>query len=195
MKTLSPARRVVCLLLLLGSWSAPTWAKEGEPCSDPAAHAFDFWIGDWEIEQEILQADGSWLKLPARTSVQTALDGCALIENWEGQVLFFWEGMKTAEPMKGLSVRAYDSKTGQWLIHWMDTRSPSFGSPFVGGFADGRGQFFRAFETAEGKRVGRITFSEPAQNVVSWDLAISKDGRQTWNVIWKMRMTRSPGRR
>ena len=54
-----------------------------------AAHAFDFWIGDWRIQQKILRQDGNWLELDAKTSVSPALDGLALVEHWEGSVQFF----------------------------------------------------------------------------------------------------------
>jgi hypothetical protein len=162
-------------------------------CSGSEARAFDFWIGEWDITQKILRQDGSWLELPARTSVTASLDGCALIEHWSGQVLFFWEGMEKPETMKGLSVRAHDPQSGAWNIHWMDTRSPRFGSPYVGTFAAGRGEFFREWETPQGPRAGRITFSEIRKNTVNWALAISTDERRTWQTIWTMAMRRRAG--
>lgn len=55
-------------------------------CGGPQARAFDFWIGEWDIRQRILKEDGAYLELPAKTSVSIALDGCALIEHWEGEV-------------------------------------------------------------------------------------------------------------
>lgn len=181
------------ILLLMGALAlseASLAAQDVQPCSSVEARAFDFWIGDWRIEQEILQQDGTWLTLDARTTVSPALDGCALIEHWEGTVQLFWEGMEAPEPMQGLSVRSYDPETGQWSIHWMDTRSPSFGSPYVGGFEDGRGTFFREFETPQGVRRGRITFSEITLDSVDWELAISSDEGQTWSTIWIMKMRR-----
>ena len=74
------------------------------------------------------------VSVPARTSVASTLDGCALIERWEGEVQFFWEGMQAPAPMQGLSVRAYDPETGRWYIHWMDTRTPRFEGPYTGRF-------------------------------------------------------------
>jgi imidazolonepropionase-like amidohydrolase len=169
-------------------------APLSSPCTAPEARAFDFWIGDWDIRQQILRKDGTWLELPAHTSVTATLDGCALIEHWQGQVSFFWEGMQEPETMRGLSVRAYDHGTGKWFIHWMDTRAPRFGAPYAGTFVSGRGEFFREFETPEGRRVGRITFSDIAADSVAWELAISTDDRKTWQTLWTMDMRRSrPG--
>lgn len=166
--------------------------ERAKACTGPEARAFDFWIGEWDIVQRFLRQDGTWLELPARTSVTTTLDGCALVEHWSGDVLFFWEGMQKPEPMKGFSVRAYDPESGAWNIHWMDTRSPTFGSPYVGTIQAGRGEFFREWQTPQGRRVGRITFSEGRQNSVNWALAISSDERRTWQTIWSMAMRRRP---
>ena len=164
-------------------------------CPGAAARAFDFWIGDWDVRQRILRKDGTWLELPARTSVAPALDGCALIERWRGRVSFFWEGMGEPEAMDGLSVRAFDPRAGKWFIHWMDTRAPRFGTPYAGNIVDGRGEFFRDLETPSGRRVGRITFSAISADAVDWALAVSDDDKDTWRTLWTMHMRRvSPGR-
>ena len=98
--------------------------------------------------------------------------------------------MGSVEPMKGLSVRSYDPETGKWYIHWMDSRKPRFDTPYVGNFVDGRGEFFREWETPQGKRMGRITFSDITTESVHWGLAISSDDGQTWTTIWVMDMER-----
>ena len=180
----------LAVLLLAGGITG--LAQGGGGCSSSASHAFDFWIGDWDIRQQILRQDGSWLPLEAATSVTRALDGCALVESWRGQVMFFWEGMTAPEATSGLSVRAYNPKTSKWYIHWMDTRSPRFGEPYSGTFVDGRGEFFRTVDTPDGKRMDWITFSDVSAGSVSWELAVSHDEGRTWRTIWKMRMTRRP---
>jgi len=182
--------RLICSILVTLHVLAAVGARQPAACSAPEARAFDFWIGEWEINQRILRQDGAWMELPARTSVRAALDGCALIEEWSGEVMFFWEGMTKPEALNGFSLRAYDPQTGSWNIHWMDTRSPRFGSPYVGTFADGRGEFFREWETPQGRRVGRIAFSDMRPDSVNWALAISADGRRTWQTLWTMAMRR-----
>ena len=184
--------KFICnVVLLLSTRIAIGLAGEGSPCSEPAARAFDFWIGNWDISQQILRQDGTWLVLPAHTSVTATLDGCALIEHWSGQVLFFWDGMTKPDTMKGLSVRAYDPAKSSWYIYWMDTRSTRFGSPYVGSFKDGRGEFFREWESPDGKRKGRITFVDVTTDSVNWELAVSSDDGTTWQTLWKMRMNRA----
>lgn len=160
------------------------------PCASVEAHQFDFWIGEWNISQKILQADGTWLDLPATNRVSATLNGCALIEHWEGKVLFFWEGMKSAGQLKGLSIRAFNPKSKKWSIYWMDTHNPEFGT-FEGEFKNGRGEFFRKGVTSSGGPLfSRITFFDITNTSVEWELALSTDGEKSWNKIWTMHMQR-----
>jgi hypothetical protein len=151
---------ICCLVAIVGALSSTTWSSSAQSsvrCGEPPARAFDFWVGDWNIRQQLLREDGTYLELPAKTSVSVALDGCALIEYWEGEVQFFWEGMEKPEMMKAISVRAYEPRTKKWHIYWMDTRSRYFDTPYVGDFADSRGEFYREWKTPEGTRVGRMS--------------------------------------
>ena len=159
-------------------------------CAAPEARQFDFWLGKWEIQQKIRQRDGTWLSLPARTSVASVLDGCALLERWEGDVKFYWEGMEAVERMEGLSVRSYDPEAGQWCIHWMDSRHPRFGPPFCGRFAEGRGDFHQKRTTPAGVREMRIRFSERGGDTVLWELATGGEAESSWAPLWIMEMKR-----
>jgi hypothetical protein len=165
-------------------------ATSSAECSNPEYHQFDFWIGQWDIKQKILKADGTWFEADARTNVSPILDGCALIEEWQGDVLFFWEGMEKPEPLKGFSVRAFDQKTNHWTISWMDTGHLRF-TEFEGTFHDGRGEFFRKGPNENGKKtITRVTFSDITSASVHWDLAVSTDDGQSWKTLWIMQMTR-----
>jgi hypothetical protein len=157
---------------------ASAQVPEGEAaCPAPEARQFDFWLGDWTIEQRVLRADGSYAEFPARTTVRLAAAGCALVEDWSGTVQFFWEGMREPAELHGLSVRAWDRDSRMWSIHWMDDRSPAFTAPFVGGFKDGRGAFLQTAIGPDGvERTSRITFERPADGVVDWSLASTSDG-------------------
>jgi hypothetical protein len=183
-------KTIACILILL-TLRLPAAAQSAQPCSTPEASAFDFWIGEWDIQQRILNEDGSWHEFEATTTVTPALDGCALLEQWAGTVQFFWEGMQSPEPMKGLSVRAYDPVTGLWRIHWMDTRTLRFDAPYEGSFDDGQGIFYLERETPQGPQRNRITFSDISPNFVNWELAVSSDGGSTWTALWVMEMRRT----
>ncbi len=182
---------VAVLVAIIG----PSVARGAEPetkCPEPEARQFDFWIGDWDIQQKILGSDGGWIELPAHTHVEPILGGCALLERWSGRVQFFWEGMSKPEAMDGMSVRAWDPKEAVWRIWWMDSRSRRLGVPAVGEFRDGRGEFESSRKGADGKTIRtRISFERLSTGRVHWDLAISRDAGRNWQTIWIMEMRRS----
>lgn len=160
-------------------------------CDSPEAHQFDFWIGEWNINQKIIQKDGNWLETKAHTSVSTILNGCALEEHWKGDVKFFWLNMQDVKPMKGFSLRYYDEKEKNWHIYWLDNFNPKLGKGSTGNFKDGKGEFFSETSTPNGNRISRITFSDITDDSVHWDLAISNDDGKKWTTIWIMEMKRT----
>lgn len=180
---------LVAPLAIAATGSSPE-ASEASRCDSPEAREFDFWIGDWAIDQQLRGRDGSWIRLPAKTSVSSILQGCAILERWEGEVQFFWEDMEAPEPLEALSVRAYDPTSASWRIHWMDTRSPRFGEPYVGGFDGSRGEFRRTTSSPDGERASRIVFTRLTKDSLHWELAVSSDEGKTWRPLWIMKMRR-----
>ncbi len=144
-------------------------------CNSSENRQFDFWIGDWDIQQKILNIDGTWLETKAHTSVRSILNGCALEEHWEGDVKFFWSGMQNIKHMKGFSIRCFNPKEKKWIIHWLDNNSLNMGTGVSGNFKNGKGEFFSESNNANGNNITRIIFSNITENSVHWDLAFSKD--------------------
>lgn len=157
-----------------------------DPCATEVARQFDFWIGEWTVTQQIATRDGGWETYAARSTVTPALDGCALVERWEGTVRFFREGMTEPESLVGLSVRA-PGPDGSWRINWMDSRDPTFGAPWVGGFESGEGTFLRSTDAGT---LTRIRFFDITETSVEWELAVSADGGSRWAPLWKMHFRR-----
>lgn len=181
-------RQLRAALILLALLAVPVGATGA--CPQPQARQFDFWLGQWDIHQKILQADGTWRAFEAHNSVSTALGGCALLERWHGTVLLPWRGMEEPAAMEGMSVRAYDPRDERWRIYWMSSLAPRFDQPFEGTFKDGRGEFLSTHEGPAGERRTRITFSDITENSVHWELAVSADQGKTWSPIWIMDMVR-----
>lgn len=171
------------VLMLAGTVTGQTVS---DPCAASAVRQFDFWIGEWTVTQEIVTVDGDWETYAARSTVTPALDGCALVERWEGVVRFYWEGMRVPEAIEGLSVRS-PGPDGTWRIYWMDSRNPVFGEPWVGDFASGEGTFFRRGDPS----LTRIRFFDISETRVEWELAVSMDGGQTWAPLWLMHFRRT----
>lgn len=147
---------------------------------------FDFWIGHWKIEQEILTAKGDMIKLKASNRVQKELNGCIITENWKGDVQFFWEGMTKAENISAYSVRSYNYTDSTWSIYWADTRSKKIGNPYIGKFIDRTGEFYRTENNSKTK----ITFSGISKNSVTWTLSLFQSQTDSWLVIWRMVFSR-----
>jgi hypothetical protein len=90
----------------------------------------------------------------------------------------------------GLTVRLYDPATRQWRLYWANRAKGSLDTPMIGGFADGRGEFYDQ-ELFEGKRIFvRYVWSDITPTSCRWEQAFSADGGKTWETNWIMDFTR-----
>lgn len=153
-------------------------------CSGGVYDQFDFWLGDWTVEQRVHQLDGTVETFPATTRVRRSADGCTVTENWRGLTRLFWYGMGAPEEIWGFSVRRVDPATGRWAISWIDAKKPGFDLPYVGGFVGGVGTFYQESD----QHRGRIRFLPQSDGTVLWDLATQPAGGTNWRVLWEMRM-------
>ena len=176
---------VLCLFSMAGSaWGAAS--DSPSPCPEPEAHQFDFWIGDWEVVNQFIQDDGSWqVQGRATNRVYPVLDGCAIIEHWEGVL--------GPRPLYGFSIRAFNPQSRQWdlLLNWPSPNRPTFGK-LQGVFTHGRGEFFSRRAGQDGKEMRiRYSFADISPDAFRWDAARSEDGRN-WFTHWIMEFTRRP---
>ncbi|MEM7000146.1 MAG: hypothetical protein AAF529_05125 [Pseudomonadota bacterium] len=93
------SRLSVSLLLVccVGGVSAQTT----QPCATEDHHAFDFWLGQWQVHSK----DG---QLAGRNHIQSAEGGCLLIERWQGQ-----------NGASGQSYNYFDRTDQQWHQLWV----------------------------------------------------------------------------
>ncbi|MEE8583429.1 MAG: hypothetical protein V3T83_01115, partial [Acidobacteriota bacterium] len=162
---------VFCLFSMAGSaWGAAS--DSPSPCPELEAHQFDYWIGDWEVVNKFIQDDGSWqVQGRATNRVYPVLDGCAIIEHWEGAL-----GQR---PLYGFSIRAFNPHSRQWdlLLNWPSPNRPTFGK-LQGVFTHGRGEFFSTRAGQDGKEMRiRYSFADIRPDAFRWDAARSEDGR------------------
>ena len=174
---------VLCSMVILSLFASLTAQTRAT-----AARQFDFWAGDWVITEHILNSDGSWLEFPAHNSVRFAVDSLALIEHWEGDIQFFWQGMTSPQHIHGLSVRSYNPKSGHWEIHWMDSNNPFFGKGYAGNFSDSAGVFY--FQAPKSPRKSKIVFSAITDTSVHWALSTLLPDSTRWITVWTMDMKR-----
>lgn len=78
------------------------------PCVSGASRQFDFWLGEWTV----YSLAGTAI---ANSRIQTALDGCAVLEFW-----LPWAGLP------GRSLNGYDADAGVWRQTWVTANGRPF---------------------------------------------------------------------
>lgn len=164
----------------LATQDAPPPAGAKENLS--GLHDFDFLIGKWNVHhrrlKERLAGSHEWIAFDGTCEMHPLMDGRA---NVDDNVLRMPGG-----DYRGVGLRSYDAKTGQWAIWWLDGRSP-FGPldpPVKGRFVDGIGTFY-AHDTLRGKPIlVRFVWSNMTATTAHWEQAFSADGGKTWEVNW-----------
>ena len=113
----------------------------GDPRSEErknaGAHGFDFEVGSWQVHHRTLKKlpDGKqeWVEFEGTSTDHQIMGGLANIED---NVFHTASGAR-----RGVALRSFDPKTGQWAIWWLDERFPlgPVGPPVVGRFENGTG--------------------------------------------------------
>lgn len=154
------------------------------------AHDFDFFFGTWDVRNRRRQAiplgeqSDPWVEFSSSATCAPALDGSVNIDSLEGT---FPDG----EVIKGMTIRAFNRKTGEWSLVWLSTRQTPDFTPLVGHFEDGVGTFYQDDTTTDGRPM-RVRFIWDAITPTSarWQQAFSFDGGQTWDTNWIAEFTR-----
>ena len=151
-------------------------------------HDFDFLVGTWHSHhrklKEKLANSRDWEEFDGTLSMRKLMDGHANVDD---------NVFNTAEgSYRGVGLRSYDTKTGQWAIWWLDGRDP-FGQldpPVKGRFENGVGTFYST-DTLRGKPIRvRFVWSKITPTTAQWEQAYSADEGKTWEVNWTMDFTR-----
>ena len=134
------------------------------PCADAAHHAFDFWVGKWDVTP---YGGGP---LVAHSLIESLYGGCAIRENWM--------------PLKstgGGSLSNYDAGDGKWHQTWVDssgTRAVFEGGPVEGGIAI-TGPWRGSGPNGEPGMV-RMTYTREPNGAVRQKGEVSIDGGKSW---------------
>lgn len=149
---------------------------------------FDFLTGSWQVRHRRLL-----------DPVRHALGGQSPVVEFDGRQhgRTYFAGavsvdeLTLAEPGQyGLTFRVRDPRTGQWSIHWVNSRAGTLEPPVHGGFADGVGTFYGR-EPLGGHDVQvRFIWSDITATTARWEQAFRiADG--DWDTNWEMTLTRS----
>ena len=155
------------------------------------SHDFDFLPGRWRIHnrrlRERLAGSTEWEEFEATSVVRPLWGGSGNTDEIVGE--------SPSGPVRGATLRLYAPDARQWRIYWASERTGVVDLPMIGGFRNGRGEFF-AQELHEGRAVySRFMWSEITPDSAHWEQALSDDGGATWETNWTMELVRiaTPG--
>lgn len=161
------------------SAASPTSPQKSEKERD-GQHDFDFEIGTWKtrVKRLVHPLTGSttWVEYEGTTVVRKVWNGRAnLLE-------LVMDG--PAGHFEGLSLRLYNPETHQWSLNFSNANSGTMSLPTIGGFKNGRGEFFNQ-ETLNGRAIFvRFVISEITPNSARFEQSFSDDGGKTWELNW-----------
>ena len=153
-----------------------------------SVHDFDFFLGTWKVAHRRLKLrlanNREWEAFTGTTTCQSLLGGSVNLN----------EGVshRAGRTFRGMGLRAFDARTGQWADWYLDANNPTtLGAPGIGRFANGIGTFL-SDEEFEGRPIRvRGIFTPISASEAQWEQAFSPDGGATWETNWVMRYTRT----
>jgi hypothetical protein len=148
---------------------------------------FDFLIGTWNVHHrrliERLKGCTDWEKFEGETVDRKFLNG---LGNMDENILHRKTGSVHA-----MSMRLFNPISKEWSIYWSTDLTGSLDVPMIGGFQDGRGEFYSQ-EVYDGQHIySRFIWSKITANSCQWEQAFSIDGGKTWETNWIMEFVRA----
>ena len=163
------------LLLTFVTWLLSLHAQTAgaNACAAPEFRQFDFWVGEWDLSWPPSQASQG-KKGNGRNRVEIGFDGCVVIERFDGAPDL---------PLRGMSVSAYDRRTGKWQQTWVDNSGSYL--DFSGSFSSGMMILVRqATSPRDEKFLQRMVWKNITADSLDWSWERSDDEGRTWKVLW-----------
>ena len=167
---------------------ATTAIEQAPEALQDGQHDFDFEIGSWRTHLkrlvDPLSGSNTWAEYEGTSVVNKVLDGRANLVELKVQ--------GPAGRIEGVSLRLYDPGARRWSLNFANARSGALSPPSVGGFSNGRGEFY-SNETLDGRPIlVRFVISDITADSCHFEQAYSADGGKTWEVNWIADDTRLP---
>lgn len=156
------------------------------PNADSGQHAFDWQFGNWKIDmsrlQQPLTGSTSWTELHGTVVVRKVWDGRANLAEIAAD--------GPSGHLEFLSLRVFNPRAQQWALYFARSTGGMLGTPEVGEFHDGRGEFY-AQEPYRGRMILlRFVFADIGSGSSHDEQAFSQDGGKTWETNWINHLTR-----
>jgi hypothetical protein len=148
-------------------------------------HGFDFLVGDWRVHHRYKRPGTSdWQEFDGTATNRPLMDGWGNVEEH-----------RFARPTGttyGIGLRAYDAKSGDWAIWWVDSRAPHnpMDPPTKGHFENGIGHFYCDYVQDGRPTRLRFIWSHITSKSARWEQATSTDSGKTWDTNWIMEFQR-----
>lgn len=153
-------------------------ASQALACSEGVASAFGRYIGEWEFADSQITADGSWQEGPGgEWDFHCVGDGIAVTDFYRSRAGVF-----------GMTVRMVDPETRRWDIVYTGEGTQAMNQLTGELLEDGTIEMH--YVKPEFDPLRRITFSPIVGDSFTWMMAISRDGGDTWQDVYKMEATR-----
>jgi hypothetical protein len=178
-------------LLSAGVAAAQAPAAAAAPSAAAAVrdgqHDFDFHLGDWTTHirslQHPLTGSTTWVEYDGTLTVRKVWDGRAQLEELRAA--------GAGRQIEDLLLFLYNPQTGQWSLNPAASNDGVMGTQLVGGFRDGRGEFYDQEPAAGGRTVlVRQTWSDITPTSHHFEQAFSNDGGRTWEPNFVAVLTR-----
>lgn len=149
-------------------------------------HDFDLEIGEWKTHlsrlQHPLTGSTTWVDYEGTTTVHKIWNGRANMVELEVD--------GPAGHIEALSLRLYNPDSHQWSLNFANSAGGTVGTPTIGEFKNGRGEFYDQ-ETLNGRAIlVRFVMSDISRDSWHFEQAFSNDGGKTWEINWKATDTR-----
>jgi hypothetical protein len=146
------------------------------PCAaDPNFHAFDFWIGEWDVQPT--GATRGPLGSGSTSIIERQLDGCVIQENW----------LPLGAVGAGKSFNTYNSVTKQWEQYYVDSRGTI--TLYKGAFKNDGALYLEADQFGAPNKI-RMTFFNQSPTQVRQLGEVSTDAGKTWAVTYDLTYVR-----
>jgi hypothetical protein len=156
------------------------------PAPRDGARDFDFEIGAWRahLTRRLRPLTGSttWVDYDGSSVVRAVWGGTANL----GELDVDGGGAH----IQGLSLRTYNPATRLWSISWANAADGALTPPMVGGFQDGRGEFYGQDMLGGRPILARFLFLDIGPNGFRLEQAFSADDGRSWETNWISIFTR-----
>ena len=152
-------------------------------------HAFDFDLGTWKMHiarlVHPLTGSTTWTKMEGTTTTRQIWNGRADLAEVEAD--------GPPGHLELLALRLYNPDSKQWSIAFATSRAGVLGTPSIGEFKAGRGEFYDQ-ELYDGRSIlVRFTIFPTGAKSAHSEQAFSPDHGRTWEVNWINNFTRIKG--